>query len=289
MKHLHFDTDWIARATGDVACRPLVMWKSGMFDALPDFIDSTIVGVADKVGRDGLGAAILMRDVSEFLVPAGSDLVDVQQHTSFIQHMALLHAHSWGWVDDLGPYQSIGLTTLSARFYELSPLTSDHEAKYANTNGVPPMIRRGWERLCDDAPRAATVASQLFADPWPLLGELSQSPHTLIHGDMKLGNLGTQHDQSILLDWAVPGAAPPLIELAWYLAVNCQRIPETKEATIARYHDALTLRGIETRTWWDKQLALALLFGFAQLGWSKHGDELDWWARKAVQATTYLA
>ena len=61
------------RATGDLRCRPLVVWCSGLLDRLPASIDHAIVGVAEGLGRNGWGAAILMRDVSPWLVPEGDD------------------------------------------------------------------------------------------------------------------------------------------------------------------------------------------------------------------------
>ena len=62
------------------------------------------------------------------------------------------------------------------------------------------------------------------------------------------------------------------MDLAWYLAVNCDRLPETKEDAIGAYRAALESAGIETGSWWDEQLAAALAGAFLQLGWSKTGD-----------------
>ena len=74
VKHLHVDDDWIMRATGDVRCRPLVVWSSGLLDRLPASIDHAIVGVAEGLGRNGWGAAVLMRDVAPWLVPEGDEV-----------------------------------------------------------------------------------------------------------------------------------------------------------------------------------------------------------------------
>jgi len=66
--------------------------------------------------------------------------------------------------------------------------------------------------------------------------------------------------------------------------VNCGRLPESKEHTIAAYRDALEALGIDTSEWWDRQLSLAFVGGFLQLGWSKTGDatELAWWVDRIV-------
>ncbi len=110
------------------------------------------------------------------------------------------------------------------------------------------------------------------------------TPQTFVAGDWKLGNLGSRADgRTIVLDWAYPGEAPPCWELAWYLALNRSRLPETKEATIERYRRALERRGVETGDWWDRQLGLCLLGMMATIAWEKavgDEDELDWWTRR---------
>jgi hypothetical protein len=70
------------------------------------------------------------------------------------------------------------------------------------------------------------------------------------------------------------------VDIAWYVAVNCDRLPESKEDAITAYRDALETRGVDTGGWWERQVELALVGGFLQLGWSKSGAEFDWWARR---------
>jgi len=53
---------------------------------------------------------------------------------------------------------------------------------------------------------------------------------------------------TVLLDWAYPGEAPPAWELAWYLALNRSRLPESKEATIDRYRRKYQGEGREMGT-----------------------------------------
>ena len=95
----------------------------------------------------------------------------------------------------------------------------------------------------------------------------------------------------MLLDWAYPGEAPPAWELAWYLALNRSRLPESKEATIARYRTALEAAGVITEPWWARQLDLCLLGMAATMGWEKAvGDrpELAWWSARAQDAARWL-
>ena len=72
-------------------------------------------------------------------------------------------------------------------------------------------------------------------------------------------------------------------DLAWYLAVNCDRLPESKEESIAAYRDGLEVHGVDTSEWFERQLRLCLLGAFVQLGWSKTYDEVElgWWADRA--------
>ena len=76
---------------------------------------------------------------------------------------------------------------------------------------------------------------------------LRATPLTFVAGDWKFGNVGHRPDgRTVLLDWAYPGEAPPCWDLAWYLALNRARLPESKEATIARYRERLEQRGVDT-------------------------------------------
>jgi hypothetical protein len=103
-----------------------------------------------------------------------------------------------------------------------------------------------------------------------------------------MGNLGTHPDgRTILIDWTNPGAGPACWDLCWYLALNRARLPVSKEATIARFRDALERLGVTTDGWWDAQLDLCVIGIMAAFGWEKAlGDdnELAWWEGKVAEA-----
>lgn len=280
VKHLHVDDDWIQRCTGDLACRPLVVWRSGILDALPPEIDHAICNVASGLGRHGWGAALLMRDVGPWLVPEGDGALAPGQEETFVEHMAALHAAFWGFRD------SIGLMPLATRYMALGPELAVIESGLAPAEQVPPLVARGWEALQSLAPRVAAGVLELVHAPWPLVDALGSVPTTLVHGDWKLGNLGTLPDgRTVLLDWAVPGAAPGLVDVGWYLAINSARLGRPKEAVLAAYRAALERRGISCREWWEEAVDLCLLGAFCQLGWNKAldgpGPELAWWEARA--------
>jgi hypothetical protein len=278
VKHLSRATDWVMRATFDDDYRPLLMWRSGLFAALPDCIDPVVVGAA----HDGTDAHVLMRDITPWLVPEGDAGLSTATHEQVLRHMATMHQAFWGWTDD------VGLCPPAARWTFLSLRTA--EAEVDGTDPVPKAIPGGWAALLEARPAAGRLAHELAADPTPLTTAIARLPQTLVHGDWKGGNLGIlPGDCTALLDWAFPSQDNALADLAWYLAVNCDRLPESKEDAIARYRSSLEGLGVETASWWDEALALCLLGGFVQMGWSKNGAELDWWAERALAAEPLLA
>ena len=122
---------------------------------------------------------------------------------------------------------------------------------------------------------------------------MRSTPATFLQGDWKMGNLGRHPDgRTILLDWAYPGSGPVLWDLAWYLALNCARLPIDKEATIEALRGALERRGVRTTDWFDLQLDLCLLGMTACFGWEKamgDDDELRWWEEHATRGARHVA
>jgi hypothetical protein len=283
VKHVSIDNDWIMRATGDLCCRPLLVWRSGLLARLPPTIDHAFAGFAPE----GRGAAILMRDVGPWLVPEGDEPISIEQHSRFLDHMAQLHATFWDWED------VIGLLPFQSRYAFCTSDVSTCEEAWGAGAEVPQIAAEGWRRLPAKAPRLAEIVLPLLRDADPLVAALAVTPQTFVHGDWKMGNLGSHPDgRTILLDWAVPGRAPACTELAWYLALNRRRLPDSKEVTIDAYRAALERHGIETASWWETQIALALLGAAVQFGWEKafdEPDELAWWEERAIAGARHLA
>src|SRR3974390_751776 len=72
LKHLDLAEDWTMRASGCLRGAPLLAWERGILARLPACINQPIVGVAPEAGdgqRPAGGCALLMRDVSRWLVP----------------------------------------------------------------------------------------------------------------------------------------------------------------------------------------------------------------------------
>jgi hypothetical protein len=289
LKHLDHRRDWIMRCTGDLACRPVTLWRTGLFDRLPDVFDHTVVGAS----WDGVAGSLLMRDVSDHLVPEGDDVLPMDQHLRFLDHMAQMHAAFWGFRDE------VGLTPLDIRYLVFHPeYLCATEVALGSGAAVPTeYVPLGWARFPERAPKAAAIVRRLLDDVRPLVDALRTTPMTFVHADWKAGNLGSHPDgRTILLDWAVPGEAPACAEVTWYVAINRARLPESKDQTIKRYREALERHGVDTGPWWDRQLALSLLGTMTQFGWEKalydgeeHEEDRAWWERRAVEGADYLS
>lgn len=291
LKYLHPADDWLMRATGDLHGRPLTLLRHGWLDEVPACIDHAIVGAAWDERSDGRGAVLVMRDVGAWLLPEGDHEIPLDQHLAFLDHMAQLHVAFWGRCD------TIGLLPLSTRLVCFGPRLGDTERARGGTDLVPTkLMPEGWARFARRAPRAAEIVFALHDDPSPLVDALASTPQTLVHGDWKAGNLGRHPDgRTILLDWAVPGVAPPCVDIAWYVCLNRARLPHTKEEVLEAYRDALERHGIDTHSWWERQCALSLLGMLLLFGWEKALGEDDdaaadlaWWQARALEGAREL-
>jgi Ser/Thr protein kinase RdoA (MazF antagonist) len=202
--------------------------------------------------------------------------------------MAAMHAAFWGWRDD------VGLTALEARYLMFSPAVAEAEAARGSPPIVPTIMREGWAALPSVAPRLADVVLPILDDPAALVAALQHVPHTLVHGDWKAANLGSHRDgRTVLLDFGeAPGEASPIADLSWYLALNSDLLPETKDEAVATYRASLERHGISTGDWWDAAVALELVGAMVQFGWEKAlggpGPELAWWEARALEGARWI-
>jgi hypothetical protein len=283
VKWLSPELDWVMRLSDDQVCRPVVLWETGLYDEIAPFVEHAVVDACrdELTGRAGL----LMQDLGEHFLPEGSAPFTSEQHTAFVRAMAALHAGFWGWHDE------IGLCDDLTRFSFFSAARIAREADRGPLTGVPALVPGGWEALRTVLPRTAEPVVALVEDPAPLAAALAQTPRTFIHTDWKGGNLGLlPTGRTVLVDWAFPGEGGGCSDLAWYLAVNCDRLPVSKEQTIEAYREALEDAGVSTAGWFHRQLDLALLGAFCMLGWSKTQDpvELSWWADRVTPVAQEL-
>jgi hypothetical protein len=283
LKQLSPATDWLMRVANDRVHRSYRIWQAGIMDRVPACIDHTVVAMElDGLGDDAV-LSILMRDVGAWLVPEGDMVITESQHAGFIDHLAQLCAAFWGFEDTIGD-----LTTMEDRLRFFDSTNVARELDVANPPGPIVAADAGWKGLADRSPLLFELALHVWDDPSALLDAMTTTPATFLHGDWKMGNLGSHpRGRTILLDWAYPGAGPACWDLCWYLALNRARLPESKKATIERFRAALEHHGIGTGDWFDRQLDLCLIGTMVTFGWEKAlGDEeeLHWWEHQVELA-----
>jgi hypothetical protein len=281
VKHARAASDWIMRATGDDGGRVAILWSSGLLRRVPEVIEHAILAVE----RDGDGWVVVMRDMTSALLPDDARL-SREASRRVLEAAAALHAT----FHDEPP---LPLCSLADRYRFLSPATARREA--GGPAEIPGLLARGWERLPELLPAGVAEAVLAVAErPERFAVELARFPATLIHGDLKLGNVGFLGERVVLLDWGTQtGWAPPAVEVAWYLAVNASRIDATRERVLDDF------RAVEGERHDEDALRLALLGGLVQLGWDKalhataHPDpavrareraDLAWWTARAEEA-----
>jgi aminoglycoside phosphotransferase (APT) family kinase protein len=107
-----------------------------------------------------------------------------------------------------------------------------------------------------------------------------------------------------MLDWQDATCGPPLLDIAYFLAVNSTRLPVSKEEAVRMYRASLAAHGYAyTDEAWARDLEVGLLAGGAmRLGWqkalgtqsedlaarTKGNGELRWWSEQIVRAGRWL-
>jgi Ser/Thr protein kinase RdoA (MazF antagonist) len=140
---------------------------------------------------------------------------------------------------------------------------------------------------------AATILA-MANRPAPLAEQLRACEQTLIHGDLRLNNLGFRGDRVVLIDWGDrTGTAPPAVELASFLVFDAKRFDVPRDDVLADFRELYGARFDE------RALQLALIGGMVQLGCHMtlpvvlHGDEesrrsagreLEWWVPAVTEA-----
>ena len=246
-------------------------------------VDHAVVAMELEGTGDEAVLSILMRDVGEHLVAEGDTVVPQAQHERFLDHLAQLSATFWGFED-----AGAALTTMAERLRFFADANVARELAVAHPPGPVVAAEAGWRALRQRAPALAELAGIVHGEPPVLTAPLAETPATFLHGDWKMGNLGSHPDgRTILLDWAYPGAGPACWDLCWYLALNRARLPETKEAAVARFAADLDRHGVDGAGWFDTQLDLCTVGIMATFGWEKalgDDDELRWWERRVAEA-----
>ena len=280
--------DWIARATDDLELREARLVRAR--PKLPSPVRLPHLGAA----RDGDGAAILMPDLGEILVPWEQPITsgDLER---VLDALAALHRDPWpAQLPPQFPWCGIKrrltlLTRRSAAIYE------------AEGNPVGERFRLGWDAFDRQAsPAARSLIAGLAADPTPLIAALARLPSAGLHGDLKLGNVGLAPDGAVdLIDWQMTLVAPIAVELGWFLVANVAGLSLPAGEILERYR---RIAGLPDDPTWAAQRDLAILVGLLLRGWRKGLDagadvampdgraaieDLEWWSSNAVTVAAH--
>lgn len=271
-------SDLTLRLMGGEVAWELRLWRSGTFDRLPAGVATAVVdGWVDPDGT----SVIVMRDLGG-AVPRWGDRLDTSGCRQLVRGLVALHA---AYADD-PPAEVAPLEPSLGGFApsRMAPAAAEG-SRFAGA------VLRGWEHLHAVVP--ADVAAAVLAlaeDPGRLADALRARPVTFVHGDVALTNLALKARRVVLLDWAMPAAAPGALDWARFVAGCAASVEPDRDGLLALYGEAAGA------SYDDVAMQLALLSGLVWLGWNKAHDvvegrdpvvrtreraDLEWWVRRA--------
>jgi len=269
-------TDLTLGLTGGAVAGEFLLWRSGALDLLPPGVGHAVV----DGWLEGDTTVLVMRDLGDTML-TWDDRLSTARCRWMVDRIAALHQR---FLDD-PPVAVVPLEPVLGLF------APTRIARLAGENELIAAALRGWEYFPDHVPvDVAEPVLTLLEDPRALAAALKACPVTLVHGDLATVNMAVDGDDLVLIDWAMPTAAPGALDIARFL-VGCASVVEpTREQVIERYaraagpaYDATAMR-------------LSLLAALVWLGWNKALDivessdeafrdreraDLDWWVSEA--------
>ena len=303
--------DWIARATND---GPLLReaWFANRADYLDQFFSKGIRAPYLGAGVDGEDVGILMPDLTGVLFDWDRP-ISAAQLDHVLAAIAAVHAFPWADGDGLGPIIGDpdfprGGPWCPIRERITLICRASLERPGPARDAVADRILPGWDAFDRLASRSARdLIAMLGDDPQPLVDAIAVQPHTLIHGDLKLANVGIAADGAVeAVDWQMVSVAPIAIEIGWFLVANTACLPVEPNEVIRRYRTHLAKGYLDPDDGWlrgndfeDDGVDAAILVGLLLRGWRKGADaearltlasgvsatdDLAWWCERAIEA-----
>ncbi len=280
VKRVTPETDLTLSMFGGTVSQEYLLWRSGALDRLPDGVGHVILDAWTE-GEDT--TVIVMRDLGDAVL-GWDDRLDARACRVVLARVAAMHRAFLGdpptAVAPLLPVLDLFAPV------RIAASAQDGDELFA-------AALRGWEYFGDPAIVPADVSDAVFAlhtDARPLAAALGAGPVTLAHGDLATVNLAFEDDRLILLDWAMPVAAPGAFDVA-RLLVGCAHVIDLDpDEVVAAYGEAAgPAYDLES-------MQLSLLAALCWLGWNKALDvvespeesvrereraSLAWWAARA--------
>jgi len=274
-------TDLTLALTGGEVGRELSLWTDGVLDRLPEGVGHCVVDawLEDETGTTF--TVIVMRDLGDTVLN-WDHRVSATTAAWMAGRVARLHHGFLGDPPD-------GLVPVA----RVLDLFAPHRIAAHADAGIEllALALHGWEIFADVVPDdVAAPVLDLLADITPLADALSAGPVTLCHGDLATVNMAIEGDDLVLIDWAIPTAAPGALDVARFLVGCSQTLDVSREDFIDAW------AGAAGDAHDERSLDLALLGGLVWLGWNKaldvaeHPDpamrareqqDLDWWVDRA--------
>ena len=259
-----------------------MLWDGGTLHRVARVVDHTVVALLPL----DQGDAVVMRDVGDRLLAQGST-VSLPTARRLLSGLVALHGAFEGC--DL-----TGLCSLSDRYRLFAP------AWHASDPGPAPhplrdFIVTGWDAFAELVPvDIRDVVFQLHEHP-AVLGDalMASTTPTLLHGDPKLENLGTDGDRVVAIDWGdLTGLGPAEVDVAWFAIQDGWRFDVMPREIFTAYAE------VAGRASDAGALDLACIgaltqFGFKLAGRCRSNDEavrarsqelLTWWVTRVRDA-----
>ena len=161
-----------------------------------------------------------------------------------IREIAKLHGHFWDRVDQPP------MSTL----YDPTRLKNRMTVQLAYLAYLPRTLRHFGEFIPSDIRQLAEAYGPQAAAH---LADLTKTPQTIVHGDLRLDNIFFGNGQELfLIDWQVSGLGGGLYDVAYFLgaSVSTEVRRQIERETLEEYHDTLRNTGATEMTFtecWD--------------------------------------
>lgn len=278
VKRITPDTDLTLALTGGDIGREYLLWRSGALSRLPEGVGHAIL---DSWVEDDGTTVVVMRDLGDAVL-TWADRLPAGPTGWMVERVAAMHRQFLG---DPPP----DLAPLDLVLDLFSPSRIGALALEGNELGQ--MACRGWELFANTVPvEVAGPVLSLLDDITPLASALSRGPLTLCHADLATVNMAFEKDGLVLIDWAMPTAAPGALDITRFVAGCSSAVDTSREDLLSHYARAAGPAYDET------SMSLSLLAGLLWLGWNKaldafehpdsavrrrERDDLAWWVSKA--------
>jgi len=259
VKRVTPETDLTLAIFGQAYAPEFLLWESGALDRLPEGVGHAVI---DGWTEGDDTTVIVMRDLGDTVL-TWEDRLDAGRCAWVIERVAAMHRAYLGEP----PHVVAPLEPLLDMF---APARIDSLALEGNE--LFEAALRGWDYFADPdlvPPDVAETVFALHADVRPLADALLEGPVTLAHGDLATVNMAFEDDRLVLLDWAVPVAAPGALDIA-RLLVGCAHVIDLPPDDVID-----TYRRAAGGAYDERSMQLALVSALGWLGWNKALDIVE--------------